>query len=262
MRVADLGKVRLHYRDDGPRDGAPVVFLNSTGCDLRQWDKVVDRLPEGMRVIRFDMRGHGLSSCPPAPYSMGTLVKDAETLLDHLNVRDCVLVGLSIGGMVAQGLAVKRLDQVRALVLSNTAVRLGMPSIWAERIDAVRKGGTAAIAEGTMAAWFPQKFRATPEFSAWQSMFLRQPAEAIEGFLSAISGTDFISTTSTLTLPTLVIAGSDDGVTPPDLVRELSGYIKGARFELIRGAGHVPCIDQPDAYAGVLNAFLADIAHA
>ena len=125
MHIADLGDVGLHYRIDGDPDGAPLVFANSLGTDMRLWDLILPHLPKGLRIIRFDKRGHGLSSQPPGPYSMGSLVRDAERLLDHLAVRDCVFVGLSIGGMIAQGLAVKRMDQVRALVLSNTAAKIG-----------------------------------------------------------------------------------------------------------------------------------------
>ena len=123
MPMADLGDITLHYREDGTPDGAPLVFANSLGTDLSLWDKVLPLLPQGLRIIRYDMRGHGQSDCPPAPYTMGALVRDAEGLLDHLEVRDCVFVGLSIGGMVAQGLAVKRLDQVRAMVLSISGTR-------------------------------------------------------------------------------------------------------------------------------------------
>ena len=98
MKIARLGDVALHWREDGDPGGAPVVFANSLGTDLRLWDDIVPLLPPGLRIIRYDKRGHGLSSCPPAPYSMGALVTDAERLLEHLGVRACVFVGLSIGG--------------------------------------------------------------------------------------------------------------------------------------------------------------------
>ena len=84
MQMFDTGDVRLHYRVDGPDDGAPVVFSNSLGTDMRLWDQVLPLLPAGLRIIRYDKRGHGLSSCPPAPYKMGALVGDVEKLMDHL----------------------------------------------------------------------------------------------------------------------------------------------------------------------------------
>ncbi len=261
MRMADLGDVRLHYRIDGDPDGAPVVFANSLGTDLRLWDPILPLLPPGLRIIRYDKRGHGLSSAPPAPYAMGALVHDAERLLDHLGVRDCTFVGLSIGGMIAQGLAVKRLDLVRALVLSNTAAKIGTAGMWQDRIDAVAAGGIESLADAVMERWFSKAFRATPELALWRAMLVRQPAQGYAGCCAAIAGTDFLTPTSGLRLPTLGIAGDRDGATPPDLVRETVDLIPGAQFELIRGAGHLPCVEKPDDYARILTGFLAGTGH-
>lgn len=261
MKIAELSGAALHYREDGDPDGAPVVFANSLGTDLRLWDPILPLLPKGLRIIRYDKRGHGLSACPPAPYAMGALVSDAEALLDHLEVRDCVFVGLSIGGMIAQGLAVKRMDQMRAMVISNTAAKIGTAEMWKDRIAAVSSGGIEALADTIMERWFSKSFRATPELALWRNMLTRQPAEGYMGCSAAIAGTDFYSTTASLTLPTLAIAGSEDGSTPPDLVRETAELIKGSRFELIRGAGHLPCVEKPDEYAERLTVFLRDIGH-
>ncbi len=261
MQIATLGDVNIHYRVDGDPNGAPVVFANSLGTDLRLWDSMLPHLPPGLRIIRYDKRGHGLSSCPPAPYSMGALIRDAEALLGLLEVRDCVFVGLSIGGLIAQGLAVKRMDQVRALVLSNTAAKIGTPSIWQDRMNAVREGGIEALADATMERWFSKPFQASPDHLLWRNMMVRQPADGYLGCCAAISGTDFYTPTSGLRLPTLGIAGSEDGSTPPDLVRETIDLIPGSRFELMRRAGHLPCVEQPVEYAALLQRFMADIGH-
>ncbi|RYH10551.1 3-oxoadipate enol-lactonase [Tropicimonas sp. IMCC6043] len=261
MHMADLGDVALHWREDGAPSGPPVVFANALATDFRIWDDVVARLPARFRVIRYDMRGHGLSDCPPPPYSMGALVRDAEQLLDRLGVKDCVFVGLSVGGMVAQGLAAKRLDLVRALVLSNTAAKIGTRETWEERVAAVGTSGIEALADGTMEKWFTRAFRATPELRLWRNMVTRTPAEGYVGTCQAIAGTDFYTTTAALTLPTLAIACSEDGSTPPDLVRETAQLVKGSEFHLIRGAGHIAPVEQPDAYAARLTEFLAAIGH-
>ncbi|MFZ1725656.1 MAG: 3-oxoadipate enol-lactonase [Albidovulum sp.] len=261
MNILDISDIHLHWREDGDPAGAPVVFANSLGTDLRMWDKLIPLLPRGLRLVRYDKRGHGLSSCPTGPYAMGALVRDAERLIDALGIRDCVFVGLSVGGLIAQGLAAKRLDQVRAMVLSNTAAKIGTAQMWADRIAAIRAGGIDAIGEATMARWFSKPFRATPELSGWHHMLTRQPVEGYCGTAAAIAGTDFITPTSGLTLPTLVIAGSEDGATPPDLVRETSELIRGARYALIRGAGHIPPIERPDDYAEILIEFLKSIGH-
>ncbi|WP_299830092.1 3-oxoadipate enol-lactonase [uncultured Roseobacter sp.] len=261
MKILDLGDVRLHYRVDGPAEGAPVVFANSLGTDLRLWDPILPHLPEGLRIIRFDKRGHGLSSCPPSPYTMGALITDTEQLLDHLQVRDCVFVGLSIGGMIAQGLAVKRLDMIRAMVLSNTGAKIGTPDMWSERIESVRQGGIESLADAVMERWFSEGFRATPELELWRNMLTRQEDEGYMGCSAAISGTDFYTTTASLRLPTLGIAGSEDGSTPPDLVRETTGLIPGSQCHVIRRAGHLPCVEQPEEYAAHLTRFLKEVGH-
>lgn len=261
MQIAKFDDVRLHWREDGDPAGRPVVFANSLGTDLRLWDKVIPLLPQNLRLIRWDKRGHGLSSCPDAPYSMGTLIHDAERLLDQLNVRDCVFVGLSIGGMIAQGLAIKRLDQIRALVLSNTAARIGTADMWQDRIDQIRTNGLVPLAEQILDRWFSRDFRNTSEIEAWRNMLTRTPVEGYTGCAAAISRTDFYTPTSGLRLATLGIAGSEDGATPPNLVRETVALIPGSKFELIRRAGHLPCVEAPERYAEILTGFLKEIGH-
>ena len=261
MHMLEANGALLHYKVDGPENGAPLVFANSLGTDLRVWDAVIPYLPAGLRVIRYDKRGHGLSSCPPAPYKMGTLVGDAEQLLDHLGVKDCVFVGLSIGGLIAQGLAAKRLDLMRAMVLSNTAAKIGTRDMWQERIDAVAAKGITALAEPTMERWFSKGFQESPELQMWRNMLTRTPAEGYAACMSAISHTDMMTPTSGLRLPAMGIAGAEDGSTPPDMVRELMGLIPGAGFELIRKAGHLPCVEQPEIYAQHLERFFDSISH-
>ncbi|OAN80652.1 3-oxoadipate enol-lactonase [Sulfitobacter sp. EhC04] len=261
MKIFDTGDVRLHYRVDGPEDGAPVVFANSLGTDMRLWDPILPMLPKGLRIIRYDKRGHGLSSCPPAPYAMGALITDVERLLDFLGVRQCVFVGLSIGGMIGQGLATKRLDLVRAMVLSNTAAKIGNPQMWAERIAAVEKDGIESLADAVMERWFAADFRAKPELELWRNMLVRGEDAGYAGCCAAISGTDFYTPTASLRLPLLGIAGSEDGSTPPDLVRETVDLVPGSKFHLIRKAGHLPCVEQPREYATVLSDFLKGVGH-
>jgi 3-oxoadipate enol-lactonase len=257
----ETNETALHVVESGPADGPAVVFLHALGTDLRIWQDVVARLPAGLRLVRLDMRGHGLSACPPAPYPMGRLVGDAEGAMDTLGVTQAVVVGLSIGGMIAQGLATKRPDLVRGMVLSNTGAKIGTPEMWAERIETARAGGLEALADGTLERWFPEPFRSGPGGALMRRLFARQPLEGWAGCAAAISGADFYASTCTLRLPTLGIAGDKDGSTPPDLVRETAELIPGARVHLIRGAGHLPCIDAPDAFAEALAGFLSEIGH-
>ena len=259
--VISVNGINIHYKLEGPENGPTIVFSNSLGTDMRIWDEVISYLPKNLKILRYDKRGHGLSDCTNSPYSMGTLVKDIEALMDTLKLKNSLFIGLSIGGMIAQGLAVKRLDLVRAIVLSNTAARIGNREIWEDRINKVKSSGMKALTEETMKRWFSDDFLKNKEIDKWKNMFERQPLEGYIGCAHAISGTDFYTPTSSLRLPTIAIAGSEDGSTPPDLVRETSNLIPESKFNLIKGAGHIPCIEAPIKYANILSGFLKELGH-
>lgn len=262
MQAVTSNGLRLHVATGGDPEGRPLVFANALGTDLRIWDALLPHLPPGLRLIRYDMRGHGLSDAPEGDYWMGDLVADAAGLLDALGVRGAVFVGLSIGGVVAQGLAAERPDLLRAAVFSNTAARIGTEESWRERIATVRRGGIAAIADGVLEKWFSRAFRRDrpDELALWRNMLSRTPLDGYCGCCAAMAHTDLRDSTAALRLPVLAIAGSEDGSTPPDLVRETAGSTPGARFELVRGAGHLPAVEAPEAYARLLAAFLAETA--
>jgi 3-oxoadipate enol-lactonase len=256
MQVFEKNGMHIHYREEGDPNGEPLVFSNSLGTDMRLWDQIMPLLPKGLRIIRYDMRGHGLTDCPDAPYSMGALISDAESLLDHLEVRDCLFVGLSIGGMVAQGLAAKRLDLIRTMVLSNTAAKIATPAIWKDRIDSIRAEGIGPVSDATMGRWFSPKMHNTSAMSSWQNMLRATRPDGYIGCAHAVSGTDFMTTTSALRLPAMGIAGDHDSSTPPDLVRETLDLIPGSSFHIIQAAGHLPCVEQPEEFARLLRDFI------
>ena len=143
----------------------------------------------------------------------------------------------------------------------NTAAKIGNADIWRQRIATLQAEGIEGIADATLERWFPRAFRERPEITGWRHMLTRTPLQGYVGCAHAISGTDFYTPTSGLRLPLLAIAGSEDGSTPPDLVRETAELVPGSRFHLIRGSGHLPCIDQPEAYAEALAGFLRDTGH-
>jgi 3-oxoadipate enol-lactonase len=253
MPLIWLHDIRLNTQIDGPADGVPLVLLHALGLDLTLWDDLLPRLPS-CRILRIDLRGHGLSDTPAPPYAMGTLIRDVERAMDHHGLTRATVLGLSLGGLIAQGLAVKRPDLVRALILSNTAARIATPAIWADRIARVREGGLAAIADATLTRWFgPGAHR-----PGWRPRLLAARPDGWTGCAHAIAGADFRATTPALTLPALVIAGDRDGSTPPDLVRDLADMIPGSRFHLIRGAGHLPLVEKPVDYAGAVTDFMND----
>ena len=264
MEMIALGDVTLHYRIEGDPDGLPIVFANSLGTDFRLWDKIMPLLPDGLKILRFDQRGHGLSSCPHGDYTIDHLIADTAQLLQALEIRDCLFVGLSIGGLIAQGLAAQHKDLVRAMVISNSAARIGTPEMWQQRIDSLHAGGIEALADNIMERWFANDFRrhSALELLAWRNMLTRTPLQGYIGCCAAIAACDFEHSNARLALPTLVITGEEDGSTPPELVRATAAMIEGSRFELINNAAHLPCVEQPDLYARILGDFIREHGHA
>lgn len=249
----------LHYKTDGDGAGPTVVFANSLGTDLRLWDALIPLLPQGMRALRFDVPGHGLSDLDP-DLSIASVATDLAALLDHLSWRGITMVGLSMGGLIAQELAARRPELVKALVISNSAARVGTTETWQARIEAVRTQGLAAIAPGVMERWFAPDFRAKPDCALWRNMLIRTAPQGYIAACAALGAADLTEQTARLTLPTLVLAGEADGATPPDLVRATSALIPGAAFHIFPGVGHLPCIEATTDYAAILNQFLK--AHA
>ncbi|MDZ4089245.1 MAG: 3-oxoadipate enol-lactonase [Tabrizicola sp.] len=245
----------LHVQLDGPEAAPAVVFANSLGTDLRLWDKVLPLLPPGLRMIRYDKRGHGLSASRGGE-QLDDHAQDAIAVIEAVAKGPVVFVGLSIGGLIAQRVAELRPDLIRALVLSNTAARLGTVESWQARIDAVQAGGLDSIADAVMERWFAPAFRAKAELALWRAMLARTPAAGYVAACAALAGADQTEATRALRLPTLVIAGSGDGASPSAIVKATADLIPGAEFHEIPGAGHLPCVEAPAEWVALVAPFL------
>lgn len=264
MRFITAGAGSLHFAEAGPQDGRAVLFINSLGTDFRIWDRVLPLLPQSLRLIRYDKRGHGLSDgAPRGEWGMGDHVADAAALLDALSVKEAVVVGLSIGGLIAQGLAAERPNLVHAMALCGTAAKIGAPDMWRARISAIEADGIAPHADAVLERWFSRRFRREEgaELNIWRNMLTRTPQEGYLGSCEAIAETDLRASTAALRLPTLALCGDEDGATPPDLVKETADMIPGSEFHIIRGAGHLPCIEKPEAVAQHLTDFFRRTGH-
>lgn len=260
MPLIYLPKLRLHANLTGPHSAPPVVMLHALGTHSGLWAGLLPHLAH-LRCLTIDLRGHGQSDCPPPPYSMGAMVHDIEAVMDHFALKDAVVIGVSLGGLVAQGLAIKRLDLVRGLVLSNTAAKIGGPALWQARIAQVEQTGLETYADGAMQRMLGPRWQDAPMMPPLRQMLLDTPVHGWIGAAHAIAGADFYTPISTLQLPTLVVAGTRDGTTPPDLVRETADLIPSAQFHLMRAVGHLPMWENPAAFAEVLLPFLARIGH-
>ena len=158
MTLVWLEDLRLNAEISGPLTAPPLVLIHGHGLDLRLWDVLMPALPT--RTLRLDLRGHGLSDAPPPPYTMGSLIRDVERLMEHFAMKDVVILGAGEGGLIAQGLAVKRLDLVRAMVLTGSATRFANPSVWEGRLGRLRIQGADLDAE--CAALLGPRWKTTP----------------------------------------------------------------------------------------------------
>lgn len=260
MKALERPWGRMHVHDGGG-DGPVLVLANSLGTDLRLWDAFLPRLPPGLRVLRFDKRGHGLSD-GGGPASIEDLAGDVAALIEQTVPGERVaFCGVSIGGLIGQALALARPDLLRALVLSNTAARVGTAESWSSRIAQVEGPGLSAIADGIMERWFAPPFRATPELALWRNMLLRTPPEGYVACCHALADADLTGAVGRIGLPVLMVAGSEDGATAPEAVRATAERIPGARFEIIEGAGHLPMVEAPGKFAAVVLPFLREHLH-
>ena len=260
MHAAELNGVHIHYQVIGAPEGKPtIVFVNSLGTDQRIWRDVIVRLVGEAGIVTYDKRGHGLSDLGAPPYAIEDHVGDLAALLDRLGGRPVIVCGISVGGLIAQGIALARPDLVAGLILCDTGMKIGDEAIWLPRIEAIEAGGMEAIGDATMDRWFTADFIAKrpDELAIYRNMLVRQPAGGYIGTARAILGADYRERAPSIDRPTLVLVGDDDRATPPGLNAELAKAIPNARYEVVRGAGHLPCIEQPETVAEMIGAFLA-----
>ncbi|MGK9042921.1 3-oxoadipate enol-lactonase [Rhizobium sp. SA279] len=259
MHFLRCGETVIHYRIKGLDTGKPVIaFINSLGTDFRIWDAVIEALGDDYAYVLHDKRGHGLSDVGHAPYSIDDHAGDLIALLDHLGVKSAIIWGLSVGGLIAQGLYARRPDLVRALILSNTAHRIGTAEMWNARIDKIAADGLVSLVDPVMERWFTPAFR-KPDNAAYagaRNMLSQQPEAGYSGTCAAIRDADFTEEAGRIAVPTLCVAGDQDGSTPPELVQSLAGLIPASRFVTIAGCGHIPCLEQPLTYAQAACIFL------
>jgi 3-oxoadipate enol-lactonase len=252
--------VKLATREDGDAPAPVLLCCNSLGAGLDLWERQTQGWSSSRRVLRFDQRGHGRSEAPPGGYRLDQLGADAVAVLDGYDVTRADLCGVSLGGLVALWVALHRPERVRRVVLACTAARLGTRESWEERADLVREGGTEAIADLVMRRFFSDAFRAAEPATVahYRAALVAMPDEGYIGTCLALAEADLRDRTHQARAPALVIAGSADQATPPDQVRALRDAIPGAAWLELKGAGHLPNVEQPERFEAAVHRFLTD----
>lgn len=258
MKFAKINGINLHYQVTGNADGRPVlVFANSLGTDFRIWDDVIAQLGDDYCMIAYDKRGHGLSDAPLPPYEMKDHVNDLAGLLDFLKVSKAHVCGVSVGGMIAQGLCLQRPELVASLILCDTGHKIGTAESWNKRISDVEEFGIEAISDVIMERWFSKSYRdpQNPAYACYENMLVRTPKRGYVGTCHALRDADYTRQLANVDVSSLCVVGNEDASTPPELVRELSELI-GGEFIVIEGVGHLPCIENPVVLSNHIKRFL------
>ena len=219
--------VTLNGTLDGTIDGTPLIFINSLGTDLRSWDSVISELnkkkiSESHLLVRYDKRGHGLSDCPSPPYTIRDHTEDLAGLINAMRLDQVILVGISIGGMIAIDYTALNTEKVKALVLCDTAPKIGTAEGWNIRIQTLREHGMAYLADAILSRWFAPEFKQRfPEaFNIYRNMLVRTPLDGYTGSCEAIRDMDLTENITKIDTPTLVLCGAEDFGYFPQMIVE------------------------------------------
>jgi 3-oxoadipate enol-lactonase len=244
------GDIAVYVQGDA---AAPVVFMtHSILSSSMMWDAQAALLAqEGWRVVRADTRGHGASHAPKQPYTMADLGADTIAVLDALKVERAHYVGLSLGGMSGLGLGIHHADRLLSLCICDARADAppAVAAPWDERIAIAAKEGCGALAAATVERWFGKAFlEANPTVTQrFMATATACSAEGFSGCARAIQGLNYLAEIGRIGAPTTLLVGGNDGVLP-QVMRELQALIPGAVLAEIPNAGHLPNIDQPEAF--------------
>jgi 3-oxoadipate enol-lactonase len=243
----------------GPKDAPWVVFSNSLATNLSMWDGQVELLEDRYRILRYDQRGHGKTDRTPGAYNFDILMADALGLFDALGIDRAHFVGISMGGMTALGLAEHHPERLLSIVPCDCSAASTPASAqqWAERIATAKTQGMGALVEPTFARWFPAGLDDAALAARVKDMIRTTPVEGFVGCASALADFDFLPGLEHIDKPTLVIAGTKDGMLAGS--REVQATIPGAKLVEIDGAGHLSNLDGADAFNDALEGFLKTV---
>ena len=251
------GGATISYAVDGEPGAPALLLINSIGSTREMWARQVPAFTTRHRVIRYDARGHGMSSVPAGPYTLEQLGADALVVLDAAGVETAHICGISLGGLTAQWLALNAPDRLDTLVLANTAARIGTIESWNERIQLVREQGMTAAAEMAMPRWFSPAFHARdPEtVRAFRAMVQSSPVDGYLGCCAALRDADLRDRVAGITVPTLLVASTADTATPAEGLQFIQERIRGSELVTF-DAGHLSNVECAAEFTDAVLNFL------
>ena len=257
---------RIHYTVREARSGTAtgtIVLSHALGCDASMWDALANLLAGTHRVITYDQRGHGASASPEGPYTIADLADDAARVIDATGAGPVIFIGLSMGGMVAQELALRYPQLVRALVIANSTGSYPPEalSIWQQRIDAVNSGGMSTIADMVLGRYFHPGFHQSQPATVerFRRRLLATDPGGYVACCHAVRAVDTLGRLKSLRVPALVIAGELDQGTPVAMSQAIAAALPEARLEVLANASHISVIEQPSEFAAEVQFFLATL---
>ena len=263
MKVLVNGN-QVHYELEGPSSAPVVLLAHSLATNLAMWEPQVKMLAENFRVLRYDALGHGGTEVPAGPYSLDRLATQVVGLLGALGMERVHFMGLSMGGMIAQLLAIRAPRKLASLLLCDTTSRIPPESLalWQERIRIAETEGMEPLVEPTIGRWFTPPFRtAHPDvIDRVRAMIRATPPSGYSGCCHAVSRLDLTAELRTIHSPTLIIAGEEDPSTPLEASRTIQGQISGSELVIIPSASHLSNLEQSEAFNQAVTSFLARVA--
>lgn len=259
MRIL-ANDLHVNCQFSGPEQAPLVVLSHSLASSGIMWEQQVPALVDGYRVLRYDTRGHGGSDAPSGPYTLDALGDDVIAMLDALDIERVHWVGLSMGGMIGQNLAMRYPQRLLSLALCDTTSRVAEQArpVWDERTAVAEKSGMQPLCADTMERWFTPPFLEADgsELRGIREQFLQTPISGYVGCCQAIRELDYTERLSEITLPVQLIVGADDPSTPPEASRVIQQQIAGASLAVIDNGSHLCNVEQPEAFNRALLGFL------
>lgn len=253
---------RIYFDFVGPQKGPVVCFTHSLSSDGGMWaEQMAPLMAAGWRILRLDMRGHGGSDPVAGDYTMAALADDVAAALDVLGLQKVHFIGLSIGGMIGQAVALGHGSRLHSMMLCDTSpgTMPGAAAAWGPRIEAVRKAGSLEpLADATMERWFTDAWKPRHP-GRWKEIRSTIAGTTPAGYLgcaAAIMNFDFVPRLPTVKVPTLVVCGTEDAGTPPAGNKQIAALVPGGRYEDIPGARHFPNVEFPDVFNRIMMGWL------